>query len=133
MTPNPPKRTQAAAALLAFGFGLFLVPLHPTDAAARRPAAETTLPPEVAQQEDLPIPPIPPETPPAFSAAPVPDSELAPTPDDPDASGGAHLGPGLFTQRNFGEGNGYLNGSTMQSERDRKTPPAGFQLNMPLQ
>jgi hypothetical protein len=132
MTARPPQRNQTAAAALAISLGLFLVPLHPTDAAARRPAAETTLPPETAQQEDLPIPPIPPETPPAFSAAPVPDSELAPAPDEPDPQG-ARLGPGLFTQRNFGEGNGYLNGSTMQSERDRKTPPAGFQLNMPLQ
>jgi hypothetical protein len=127
-TRSLPGPAAAASVLI---LGLLLVPLHPTDAAARRPAAETALPPETAEQ-DLPIPPIPPDTPPAFSAAPVPDGEPAPTPAEP-PSQGASVGPGVFSQRNFGEGNGYLYGSTMQSEMDRKTPPAGLQLNMPLQ
>ncbi|GAN76017.1 hypothetical protein [Acidisphaera rubrifaciens] len=94
---------------------------RPTDAAAF----------EVSPADNgLPIPPIPPPLPQTYSAAPVP-GEATPVPEAQET--GTHLSPEVFNPRFYDEGNGYLAHSTMHSEQDRRVPPAGLQLSMPLQ
>lgn len=78
----------------------------------------------------LPVPPIPPPTPQAYSAAPVP-GEATPVPEA--QATGAHISPELFNPKFYDEGDGYLAHSTMHTEQDRRVPPAGLQLSMPLQ
>ena len=96
---------------------------------AHRPAASSTF--EVSPSDNvLPVPPVPPPMPQAYSAAPVP-GEATPVPEAQET--GAHISPELFNPRFYDEGDGYLAHSTMHTEQDRRVPPAGLQLSMPLQ
>lgn len=85
-----------------------------------------------AVEEPLPIPPIPPEIPASnYEAAPTPGSIAAPT----SAQGprGPELSPTLMAPKQFFQGEGFLAGSTVQSEQQRKAKPvAGFNLTVPL-
>lgn len=78
----------------------------------------------------LPVPPIPPPASETYSAAPVP-GEVTPVPESQET--GTHVSPEVFNPRFYDEGNGYLAHSTMHTEQDRRVPPAGLQLSMPLQ
>ena len=85
-----------------------------------------------AANEILPIPPIPPDMPSPMEAAPVPNSRLsAPVA----AQGrGAEVTPTVMTPKQTYQGEGFLSGSTMQAEQQRKTLPVpGLSLTVPLQ
>ena len=113
------------AAALAWG-----VPAH----AARKPPPRN--PPMVLEDvvPDLPIPPVPPEQPPDDSAAPVPLGDAQQFVSPGYSRNAPGLQPDLFTQKNYGGADGYLAGSGVQGEQNRKvTPPAGFRLNVPIQ
>ena len=114
-------------ALLVLGVA---VNAQPILAAQQRTQAPFSLTAPSANPEDFPVPPIPPDEPPAESAAPVPGSAAAP---NQEGSNGPLVSPGVFSQGVYGTGNGYLSGSTSQSEFSRHSPPAGFKLNVPLQ
>jgi hypothetical protein len=120
-----------AAAALA---GLAAAP-RTAEATTRRGLSVTAPAPLPSADDALPIPepPIPPSQPPAFTAAPVPggssDGYAAPSV----TRAGARVSPDVFSPQSYGEGNGYLAGSTVQSDQDRHRPPAGFRLNVPLQ
>ncbi len=69
-----------------------------------------------------------------FTPAPVPDRDAsAPTGPKirrPDAA----LSPSLINRSDQYRGDGYINGSTAQSEQEKRVKPgAGFNLRMPLQ
>ena len=101
----------------------------PTLAANQRTQGFSLTAPTESPQ-DFPLPPIPPDEPPAESAAPTPGSAAAPP---ESAANGPQVSPGIFSQGQPSGGNGYLSGSTSQSEFQRRTPAAGFKLNVPLQ
>lgn len=85
-----------------------------------------------AAEGPLPIPPIPPELPASnYEAAPLPGNVMAPVA----AQGprGPELTPTLMGPKQFYQGEGFLTGSTVQSEQQRKAKPAaGFNLTVPL-
>jgi hypothetical protein len=88
--------------------------------------------PAVEPEEDFPVPPIPPDLPPSFRDAPVPDNEAAGPTQAPQS--GARLDPKLFNPKDYNIGQGYTPGSTVQSEQRRRAPPTpGFDLRVPLQ
>ena len=78
-------------------------------------------------------------TAPVVAQTPRPDYDLAPTPNrDVSAPGGrasdnAYLSPNFFTRSQQNRGEGFLAGSSAQSEQDRRAMPgAGFSLKVPL-
>lgn len=85
-----------------------------------------------AAEELLPIPPIPPDVPAtAFEEAPTPGNLAAPV--TPQGPRGPELTPTLMGPKQFYQGEGFLSGSTVQSEQQRKAKPAaGFNLTVPL-
>jgi hypothetical protein len=109
--------------LLAAAFGLATIGASP------RRSAPIVLSPE----DNFPLPPIPPTTPPAFQAAPVPDIDLS-APAQAERNSGPQLSPDLFNQRAYNGGQGYTPGSTIENQqRQRQLPVPGFNLKMPLQ
>ncbi len=77
----------------------------------------------------LPVSPVTPPPGSGFSAAPVPGGQgYAPA---PEAQKGAQLSPSLFGDKTKRPGEGYLNGSAIDPEKDHR-PPAGVQLNLPF-
>lgn len=83
-------------------------------------------------KQSLPIPPIPPDVPVSrYEAAPTPNLVNAPTVSQP--APGAEVRPTLMGPKQFYQGEGFLNGSTVQSEQQRRArPAAGFNLTVPL-
>ena len=83
-------------------------------------------------EEELPIPPIPPDvTDNNFETAPTPGRIVAPT--AAQTPHGPELTPTLMGPKQFYQGEGFLSGSTVQSEQQRKAKPAaGFNLTVPL-
>jgi hypothetical protein len=87
----------------------------------------------------LPVPPAPPgHIPPKpiisgqYQPAPVPNPDLFP-PRGQAAQSGAQLTPGLFLPKDRFAGDGYIPGTTVQSEQERRLKPgAGFNLSLPL-
>jgi hypothetical protein len=84
-----------------------------------------------AMAEDLPIPPIPPVSPPLADAAPVPnldaEAPVAPTSDQPSVN------VRLYRATTYDASVGFVPGSRYQSSEDRKpiqTP--GFSVSVPL-
>ena len=71
---------------------------------------------------------------PSFTPAPVPDRDAA-LPIGPRApKPSTELTPGLFGRREQFRGDGFMSGSTAQSEQEKRTrPAAGFNFRMPLQ
>jgi len=101
--------------LLVAGFSLGAGP-------ARQPA-----------QEILPIPPIPPDIPSTMEAAPVPNSRLS-APVTAQASRGAEVMPTVMSPKQTYQGEGFLAGSTIQTEQQGKVRPVpGLNLTVPLQ
>lgn len=82
-------------------------------------------------EEVLPVPPIPPDRPMALEAAPVPNSFLrGPIDAQPTR---AELSPTLMGPTYTYQGEGFMRGSTIQSEQNRKSQPAaGINLTVPL-
>ena len=82
----------------------------------------------------LPLPPKPPSvaSPSAFQPAPLPNRELsAPFAKLDDTS--TSLAPTLFTNKDSYRGDGFIKGSTAQSEQERRVRPTpGFSLVMPF-
>ena len=79
----------------------------------------------------LPVPPIPPDAPSLLEAAPTPNSIAAPV--AAQAPRGAELTPTLMGPKQVYQGDGFLTGSTVQSEQQRRAKPAaGFNLTVPL-
>jgi hypothetical protein len=74
--------------------------------------------------QDLPIPPIPPDEPPLYSAAPMPNDALrAPL----EAQGnGIRVTPSLFRrEKTYTQGEGYMPGTSQRdTEQDRLNKPA---------
>lgn len=107
---------------------LLLVAAASLAAAPRDSGFQITTP-----QDDWPTPPIPPATPPAYTAAPVPNADAyapAPTPqsDDP------QLSPEFFHQKDYYTGQGYTPGSSIYGEQVRRQGPmGGINLKVPLQ
>jgi hypothetical protein len=100
----------------------------PAIAAAKRKALSLTLP---SDQNDLPVPPIPP-TEPQFGDAPLPGD--IPAPGQTNSNNGVTVSPDLFKPKDFNLGQGYVNGSTIQGEERRRfAPTPGINLNVPLQ
>jgi len=85
-----------------------------------------------AAEEMLPIPPIPPDIPASsYEEAPLPGNAAAPVAGQ--APRGPELTPTLMGPKQFYQGEGFLSGSTVQSEQQRKAKPAaGFNLTVPL-
>ena len=70
---------------------------------------------------------------PDFDAAPTPNRDVF-APSGPAASNNAYLAPGVFARGQQNRGEGFLPGSTAQTDQDRRAMPgAGFNLKMPLQ
>ncbi len=69
-----------------------------------------------------------------FTAAPMPNADLnAPLRIDPNARQ-ASLKPSLFAPRNAYHGDGYVPGSTVQTEQEKRLKPTpGVNLSVPLQ
>ena len=86
----------------------------------------------------LPVPPTPPAqvphtsfAPGQFQPAPVPNPDLLPP--QGSAQSGPQFTPGLFMPKDRFAGDGYIPGTTVQSEQERRQKPgAGFNLNVPL-
>ncbi len=71
---------------------------------------------------------------PGFEPAPMPDLSLA----APSSRGGNSTAPSVrpdfFTQNQQWEGNGFVNNSTAEAQRDsRMRPGAGFSISVPMQ
>lgn len=83
--------------------------------------------------EVLPLPPIPPELQTNSEPAPVPNS-AARGPTELAVPRGAELSPTMMGPKYTYQGEGFLRGSTVQSEQNRKLrPAAGVNLTVPLQ
>ena len=109
--------------LLAAVFGMA------TMAASPHRAKPLALSPE----DNFPLPPIPPATPPAFQAAPMPDLDLS-APEQAQRNSGPQLSPDFFDRRAYNGGQGYTPGSTIErQQQQRQLPVPGFNLKMPLQ
>ena len=86
----------------------------------------------LADDQDLPVPPIPPDLPPV-QLAPVPDFNAA-APLGSNGKQAAGLRPDVFRAKSYNRGDGYVNGSGDHDEgRFRQGPSAGFRLDVPLQ
>ncbi len=70
----------------------------------------------------------------AFTPAPMPDLDRSAPTQRAAARGEARLAPRLFHKQTTYHGEGYVFGSTVQEEQDRRATPApGINLVMPLQ
>lgn len=125
------RRERRRLAAQALGISLALALTVSADAAQKRMSPTF----EVSPDEDLPVPPIPPAQKPAYAAAPVPDSGLNTLADPGDSSSqGAKISPGFYHPKDYNLGEGYLSGSTVQGEQERRANPLPrLQLKMPLQ
>jgi hypothetical protein len=98
-----------------------------------RAAAPLSL--QVQPEPVLPVPATPPALKPppgAFQPAPLPNRDVA-RPGGARAGPGASLGPSLFTRSDTYRGEGFNQGSTAQSEQEKRAKPAaGFSLRMPF-
>lgn len=90
---------------------------------------------DVTPEEDFPVPPIPPTSESPYLAAPVPNTAIgAPQDAAGNANRGASLSPGFYQPKDYNLGEGYLNGSTIAGEQERRAQPMPrLQLKMPLQ
>ena len=88
--------------------------------------------------DPLPLPPLQLQMPapagPVFTPAPVPNRDAAlparPRVRQPNTA----FSPSLFNRSDQYRGDGYINGSTAQTEQEKRVRPgAGFNLRMPLQ
>ncbi len=72
---------------------------------------------------------------PGFEPAPVPDMSLAaPSGGGGDNATAPSLRPNLFTEHQQWQGNGFVNSSTAQAQREsRMRPGAGFSISVPMQ
>jgi hypothetical protein len=87
---------------------------------------------DVTTDEDLPVPPIPPDLP-QIQAAPLPDFDAA-APVGPVGKQTAGLRPDIFRAKSYNRGDGYVNGSGGYDEgRFKQGPSAGLRLDVPLQ
>jgi len=85
------------------------------------------------REEELPLPPIPPDSFAESEAAPLPNSGMRAPLDLRASVGGAQLTPALIGPKYTYQGEAFLHGSTVQSEQNRNVnPAAGFNLKMPL-
>ena len=86
-----------------------------------------------AREEELPLPPIPPDSLMESEAAPIPNNGIR-APLDLRATGEAQLSPTLMGPKYTYQGEAFLRGSTVQTEQNRNAKPAaGFNLKVPLQ
>lgn len=127
------RRFAVVQALSVLGLGVVLCPLaERAEAAPRRAAQSLDVSPDDAE---FPLPPIPPLDVPAYSAAPMPNSAIG-SYEDPAAapSKGAKITPGFYHPKDYNIGEGYLSGSTVAGEQERRAQPVPrLQLKMPLQ
>jgi hypothetical protein len=119
-------RRLGVCALCVCALGAYLATTVALTGTAQAQGARRTV------EEPLPIPPIPPELPASnYEAAPTPGSITAPV--SGQGARGAELAPTLMNPKQFYQGEGFLAGSTVQSEQQRKAKPvAGFNLTVPL-
>jgi len=120
----------ALAACLAAG----LVPASASSPAQAQTSSQSPSGRRIVVEEPLPVPPIPPdEVASNYEAAPTP-GQIGAAPGTAQGPRGPELSPTLMTPKQFYQGEGFLAGSTVQSEQQRKAKPAaGFNLTVPLQ
>jgi hypothetical protein len=88
---------------------------------------------DAAPQEELPVPPIPPDMGSGYLAAPVPNTGMS-APAQPGARPGAEFSPGFYQPRDYNIGEGYLPGSTVQGEQEHRAKPMpSLNLKVPLE
>ncbi len=103
----------------------------PSSAAQRRGHPQEF---EVTPEDEMPVPPIPPATASPYLAAPMPNTALGAPQAAETASSGARLSPGFYHPKDYNIGEGYLEGSTVQGEQERRAQPVPrLQFKMPLQ
>ena len=86
--------------------------------------------------DPLPLPPLQLQVPagPIYTPAPVPNRNAAAPTGPRVRKPNAEFSPSLFNRSDQYRGDGYINGSTAQSEQEKRVRPgAGFNLRMPLQ
>ncbi len=88
--------------------------------------------------DPLPISPFQMQAPapagPVYTPAPVPDRDAAAPTGPRSRRRDAELSPSLINRSDQYRGDGYVNGSTAQTEQEKRVKPgAGFSLRMPLQ
>lgn len=88
--------------------------------------------------DSLPISPFQMRAPapagPVYTPAPVPDRDAAVPTGPRIRRRDAELSPNLINRSDQYRGDGYVNGSTAQTEQEKRVKPgAGFNLRMPLQ
>jgi hypothetical protein len=87
-----------------------------------------------AREEELPLPPIPPDSLMDSEAAPIPNNGIRAPLDVRTPTGEAQLSPTLMGPKYTYQGEAFLRGSTVQTEQNRNAKPAaGFNLKVPLQ
>lgn len=88
---------------------------------------------DVEPDEDFPIPPIPPDADNPYLAAPVPDTAFADPAARPGPTG-TQISPGFYQPKDYNIGQGYLNGSTIAGQQERRAAPVpSLRLKVPLQ
>ena len=101
------------------------------------PATGTAAAPPMQVWQQLPVPPVPPSVvplPPAglYAPAPVPNQDLRAPPPRP-GPGGVKVSPKLYMPADRFGGDGYMPGTTIQSEQEKRLRPgAGFNFSIPL-
>jgi hypothetical protein len=119
--------------MMRLAFGVLTIslamPAHATQKRVQPPVFTVT------PEDELPVPPIPPATETPYLAAPMPDTALGAPPDPLESKDqGARLSPGFYHPKDYNIGEGYLNGSTVQGEQERRAQPVPrLQFKMPLQ
>jgi hypothetical protein len=90
-------------------------------------------PSPATSNEELPVPPIPPDLGAPYLAAPVPNNGLS-APAPLDARQGPEISPGFYQPKDYNIGQGYLPGSTVQGEQEHRAKPMpSLRLKVPLQ
>jgi hypothetical protein len=96
-------------------------------------APRKTIPLDVSPPEELPLPPIPPDTDSPYLAAPVPNGAIT-APEALNRSQGPEISPGFYQPKDYNLGQGYLPGSTVQGEQEHRAKPMpSLNLKVPLQ
>jgi len=123
------KRT--IGAVLASSLAATVMAAAPHQAAVPRQGDTPSL--EVEPEEDFPIPPIPPDADNPYLAAPVPDTAFADPAARPGPTG-TQISPGFYQPRDYNIGQGYLSGSTIAGQQERRAAPVpSLRLKVPLE
>ncbi len=118
---------------MRLALALLAMALTTTAHAAQKRANPPPL--DVTPEEELPVPPIPPSSEGSYLAAPMPNMALgAPLELSENTGRGTKVTPGFYHPKDYNLGEGYLSGSTVQGEQERRAQPVPrLQFKMPLE